>query len=282
MARAVRKKSLVIEVPDDVPVSGGGTSRKRVGTPSPTVSVMGFFLFLALGAAGYFYYQYSHTSQIAEAREIKELSTKIGKVVALPDGEVPTLATVTNKEKLDNQPFFQKAENGDKILIYSTAGKVVLYRPSVGKVIDMTTVSVTKEAPPETVTPETPPAPETPVVEPVPETIVTPPSDTTEMTQPPAVTTPLPITVALYNGSTKVGVTSILETELKTKFPDLVVTTKEKAVKNDYVGTLVVDLSLKNVDLAKNLAESIGGTVGLLPLGEAVPTADIVIIIGKK
>nr|MBP9728103.1 hypothetical protein [Candidatus Moranbacteria bacterium] len=129
MPRISKKKSLVIEVPADAPMEPTVVRTKRA-KPSPTVSVMGFLLFLALGAAGYFYYQYTHTAQVAEAREIRELATKIGKVIALPEQEVPTLATVTNKDKLDSQPFFQKAENGDKILIYATAGQVVLFRPS--------------------------------------------------------------------------------------------------------------------------------------------------------
>lgn len=66
---------------------------------------------------------------------------QVGSLVALPAEEIPTLATVSDKSKLANQPFFEKAENGDKVLIYEVAGKAYLYRPSQNKVIEVTTVS---------------------------------------------------------------------------------------------------------------------------------------------
>lgn len=108
--------------------------------------VMSMLLAMALGVAGYFYYQYNHTPQIAEANEINVLVDKIGKVVSLPQNEVPTLATVTNKDRLDDQSFFQKAENDDKILIYSIAKQAFLYRPSTGKLIEIASdVNIEKE-----------------------------------------------------------------------------------------------------------------------------------------
>jgi hypothetical protein len=56
--------------------------------------------------------------------------------MVLPD-EQPTLASVTDKSKLSDQPFFQKAENGDKILIFVQSRKAILYRPSIKKIIDV-------------------------------------------------------------------------------------------------------------------------------------------------
>lgn len=271
MARVIRKKGVDEE---NIPSQSTETaSRPKMRKPSPTVSVMGLLLLLALGTAGYFYYQYSHMAQVAEATEIKALVNKVGKVVALPEGEVPTLATVTNKEKLDNQPFFQKAANGDKILIYTAAGQVVLYRPSTGKVIDMTTVSITPEiVPQETVeTSELAPViPETPVTEVLPEK--TPEVDLVSV----------PATIALYNGSTKVGVTGTFETTLSEQFPMVTITAKEKAAKSDYQGNLIIDLSGTHAELAQKLAESIGGTIGTLSADETKPAADILVIVGNK
>jgi hypothetical protein len=274
MPRVAKKKSLVIEVPEDA-VSGGASVRKKMSKPSPTVSVMGFLLFLALGAAGYFYYQYTNTTQVAEAREIRTLAKKIGAVIALPQEETPTLATVTNKDKLDNQPFFQKAKNGDKILIYSTAGQVVLYRPATGKVIDMTTVTVATEPAPETALATPDPASEAVEVPPVEEPIEEAPVEPVDVTT-------LPATIALYNGSSRVGVTNTFETELLKAYPLVTVAAKEKAVKNDYQGVSVIDLSGTYVALAEGLAASFAGTVATLPDGETAPEADILIIVGNK
>jgi hypothetical protein len=275
MARVTRKKVLVVEPeisPEEVKATG-----QKISKPSPTVSVMGFLLFLAIGAAGYFYYQYNHTPQVAEAKEIKALVDKIGKVVALPQGETPTLATVTNKEKLGDQPFFQKAANGDKILIYADASQAILYRPGTEKIIDMTTVNIEKEQP---------------VVEPLPfeaqaeAEVPNAPVEEAVTVAEPAVeegaVTDIVATVVLYNGSSKVGVTNTFEAQLTNDYPALTVSAKEKAAKNDYAGVLVVDLSGTKQALAQGLAETYSGTIGSLPAGEVAPSADILVIIGAQ
>jgi hypothetical protein len=74
-------------------------------------------------------------------REIKTLTLKIGRVMELPKGEEPTLATVTDKQKLKGQDFFANAKNGDKLLIYRKAKKAILYRPSTEKIIDVTNLT---------------------------------------------------------------------------------------------------------------------------------------------
>ena len=83
----------------------------------PVVFVLTMLLLVALSVAGYFYYQYRHSAEKADAKEIEDLAKEIGLMMLLPEGETPTLATVTDKEKLSEQPFFQKSENGDKVLI---------------------------------------------------------------------------------------------------------------------------------------------------------------------
>lgn len=93
----------------------------------------------SIGAAGYFYNQYKEIKDNPNKislDEINSLTTVIGKFMDLPTDETPTLATVTDKEKLKDQDFFKKSENGDKILIYANAKKAILYRPSIQKVIE--------------------------------------------------------------------------------------------------------------------------------------------------
>lgn len=75
------------------------------------------------------------TAQIRE--ETKQLLDKVGKLMILPTGEQPTIATVTDLEKLKGQPFFEKAQIGDKVLIYTKASKAILYRPSTNIIIEL-------------------------------------------------------------------------------------------------------------------------------------------------
>jgi hypothetical protein len=71
----------------------------------------------------------------AGQNETQQVVGKVGKLVSLPGGETPTLATVNDASKLKSQVFFADAQNGDKVLIYNHAGKAVLYRPSTNKVV---------------------------------------------------------------------------------------------------------------------------------------------------
>ena len=86
-----------------------------------------------------FYQKYNalkNPSAISEA-DLKKIVADIGKVLVLPTDETPTLATVSDPSKLKDQPFFTHAEAGDKVLIYKVNQKAVLWRPSSGKVIEV-------------------------------------------------------------------------------------------------------------------------------------------------
>lgn len=61
----------------------------------------------------------------------------VGKLVLLPADEQPTIASVSDPEKLKGQVFFANAQAGDKVLVYNKAGKAILYRPSLNKIVEM-------------------------------------------------------------------------------------------------------------------------------------------------
>ena len=91
-------------------------------------------------ATGYYYTMYKETRKDARvlgdaATDTKALLSEIGQIMELPSGENPTIATVTEKDKLQKTDFFRKAENGDKVVSYGKAGLVILYRPSTHKII---------------------------------------------------------------------------------------------------------------------------------------------------
>ena len=69
--------------------------------------------------------------------EARKIVDQIGELVVLPEGEEPTVATVTDPTKLLDQPFFANSAAGDKVLIYQEAQRAILYRPSQNKVIEI-------------------------------------------------------------------------------------------------------------------------------------------------
>src|SRR4051812_29005641 len=105
-------------------------------------------LFLIFGTGYYFLHQKSQPSnnpqdaQKQSQEETQRLVAEIGKLIELPTGEVPTVATVSDVSKLKNQPFFQNASNGDKVLIYSNAKKAILYSPTLKKVLEVAPINV--------------------------------------------------------------------------------------------------------------------------------------------
>ena len=67
--------------------------------------------------------------------------SEVGRHMVLPTNEKPVLATVTDKKKVGS-PFLKKADNGDKILIYANAKRVIIYRPSIDRIIDVGPVEI--------------------------------------------------------------------------------------------------------------------------------------------
>lgn len=60
----------------------------------------------------------------------------VGRHFVLPDDEEPAILTVVNKGDVSSAFLKGKVENGDKVLIYQTNKKVIIYRPSLDKVVD--------------------------------------------------------------------------------------------------------------------------------------------------
>lgn len=121
---------------------------------SASTFIILFLIAVAIAAYSFIQYQRAQTEikmlkqnpQAMAADEINQLVAKVGNLVALPT-ETPTVATVTDITKLKDQPFFVKAANGDKVLIYTQAKKAYLYRPSINKVIDVATILLGQTTP---------------------------------------------------------------------------------------------------------------------------------------
>lgn len=105
----------------------------------------------------------SATDQKKLDDEAVVLAKKVGEIVKLPQDEAPTIVTLKDKDALTkNLEFFRDAENGDKVLVYHQAGRAILYRPSIGKIINMGPLRTdTIPLPTDTPTSLTSPNPET-------------------------------------------------------------------------------------------------------------------------
>lgn len=127
------------------------TVTKNRGGKKVIFIIVGVVLFIALaGFGGYYFKQYSDlknkpvTADQAAQSERERYIAEIEKLYELPEGEKPTVATVTNKAESIKQygVFFNKAEKGDITLIYPQAKLAVLYRPSTQKLINVSTVTL--------------------------------------------------------------------------------------------------------------------------------------------
>jgi len=208
--------------------------------------------FAVSGAAGswYFYQKYHvlKSDPNIEAQKVTEaLVASLGKLIELPQGELPTVATISDKEKLANQAFFKAAENGDILFAYTTDMRAILYRPTTNKIINVAPITMNQP--------------------------LQNPSQNNSISSTPR--------IAYYNGTDIVGLSGVTEKTVKEKYPNLETVVLANATRKDYTKTLVVDLSGKRVQEAANLALLVKGIVGSLPQGEAIPAADILIISGR-
>jgi len=96
-----------------------------------------------------------------------------------------------------------------------------------------------------------------------------------------------PINIVVLNGTATVGLAKTFSASIKAQVTNINVLGEESAKKNDYAKSVVVDISGKKPELAKQMADLIGGVVSVLPEGEVVPMTgtqqvDLLVIVGAN
>jgi hypothetical protein len=199
--------------------------------------------------AGYFYRKYTTLAQSPEKvaqEESSKLKKQLSMLMDLPTDEEPTIATVADKEKLKDQEFFKRANNGDKLFIYSKTGKVILFRPEEKRIIEVGQANFQPDNASGSAQQQT-------------------------------------ARVAILNGTKSAGLATTAKKSLEDAFKGQVkVTSTQNAKKTDYTETIVVDLTGKLSQAAEQLAQTVKGKVGSLPDGETKPTdTEFLIIVGQ-
>ena len=125
------------------------TPIKKLGAKNPKKSYVWYFIGVVLGfvlvlLAVFMYGKVTHKENLDNVIVIKN---KIAKHVVLPKDEEPALVTIVDKNKVTT-PFLKIAENGDKVLIYQKAKRVIVYRPSIDRILDIGPVSIATPANP--------------------------------------------------------------------------------------------------------------------------------------
>lgn len=217
-----------------------------------------FFILILIFAVGgtttavYYFKQYRDLKanpNLEAQRETESLVAELGKLMELPTDETPTIATIADKDKLKDQPFFAKAENGDKLLAYTKAMQAILYRPSANKIINVAPIILNQQ---EGVTQNKPTS-----------------------------VAPVGLKIAYYNGTEVTSLSGQAEKAVKNAYPNYHTGVLTGASKKDYKETLVIDLTEKYSQEVSAIAQLLGGKVGSLPDGEIRPDADILVISGK-
>ena len=80
-------------------------------------------IFFAGGGGG------SDDGQLSEA-ELATLLSQVGSHMILPEGEEPAVATIVDAAALiAEQPFYNGAQDGDRVIIYTQAQRAIIYSP---------------------------------------------------------------------------------------------------------------------------------------------------------
>ncbi|GEM_PF-270005 len=106
---------------------------KKVIAVSVFIAAFPILFFLSLSYKRY--YDSKNLSPMLN-NDVDRLIAEISEIMQIPEDEKPQIGTVVNVKELKEKKFFAEAKEGDKVLIFTKAKKVILYRPSIKKIIN--------------------------------------------------------------------------------------------------------------------------------------------------
>lgn len=262
----------VKKIEEDEEIEGSsGLMHNLFGVRLPLILVLPL-LAIAIAGAIFTVREYPEVLGLSKSQdqlqaEARLLLDEINEVIDLPDDEVPTIATVTDVEKVREQQFFSKAENGDRVLIYGKSRKVILYRPSERRVIEVGAVNINQNA-------QAGITAQQQGEEPVPS------PEAEENSEPSPSPEPEPISFVIYNGTTTPGLTANMQDELLTAYENAEIVDRANASRRDYEATFIIPINADN-ELGSVVAQNLNVALSQAPEGEILPqNADFLVIVG--
>ncbi len=95
-----------------------------------------------VGFGGWSFYNYKQSQkevlrlstvegqQEISEQKLEDLLARVKSHMILPEGEEPVVATISDVESLKkDNPFFEEAQDGDKVIVYVEARKAIVYSP---------------------------------------------------------------------------------------------------------------------------------------------------------
>jgi len=130
-------------------------SRGRLG------KFLGLAVLIVL-AAGYYGWQYLKINQSpllggtanqakdqkVNQQEIMAVVAKVKQLMIVPENELPQMAEISNAAlAIKEQPFYAGSQNGDKVLVYLSARKAIIYSPARNIIVNVGPIYMNNEAP---------------------------------------------------------------------------------------------------------------------------------------
>jgi len=123
--------------------TGQPQKRPRLSRAKKAIILLAVMCCASTGAGVFFYLQF--TGAQAKINEKDDLVKRVSSIVEVPD-ESPSIMTVADTSRLQNRQLAAKLSNDDVLLVFAQNHRLVVYRPSTGKVVDILTFS-SNEAP---------------------------------------------------------------------------------------------------------------------------------------
>ncbi|HUB93509.1 MAG TPA: hypothetical protein VMB52_03320 [Verrucomicrobiae bacterium] len=124
-------------------------ARTSRGQSNRTAVIVSLLTIVLVGSAGFGIYSFHAWRNAVADNPLTQQQqvTQYVNTIAITPNENPQIATVKDASKLTSGALARITKNGDILLIYSQANRIIVYRPSVHKIVDMLSIQTNSTTP---------------------------------------------------------------------------------------------------------------------------------------